>query len=222
VFVASIDQAQKFDMTSDFSGNIKNYIQVGGSGYYSECICAQDATISQLNVPYFIEGSKHIGKKLTINEGVTVCFGSGGGMTQGSDWVGGNDVLIVNGTAQKPVTFTRLSGGASYYWSGLSFSGNTGCVLNWCTIEYCNGNAITLQPQSTYYDDTKITLNNVTIRDNQSYGVYYDSHHYTDPFNGAEVDLYGTIIHSGVNERFSNNALGNVRLPDGTVSATLP
>jgi hypothetical protein len=118
--------------------------------------------------------------------------------------------LNLRKAVSKPVTFSRLPGGASYYWGdsygGLRFSANTGNVMNWCIIEHSQ---IAI---GIWVTGNILTLNNVTIRNNQDYGVNFFG------------DTNNRITHSGVNERFANNGLGNVKLygTGGAVVDKLP
>jgi len=192
--------AQKFDMTSDLSGCTENYINVAN---FSARESGSNITINQTNVPFYFDKMCEIRKVLTIKEGVSICLGPDGYFQQG-----GLGALIVNGTESKPVTFSRLPGVSSYYWGStygsFIFYTNTGSVLNWCVIEHSKAEGAV----AIWAEEAQITLNYVTIRNNQKFGVNFVSK--------------GTIIHKGVNERFSNNASGNVRLYGGTVSSRLP
>jgi hypothetical protein len=190
--------AAKFDMTSNLTGNANDYVVIERNEN------PVNVTLNQTTVPYYCIGGWTISKTLTINEGVTICMHTDKGWSY-SDL----GKIVVNGTQAKPVTFTRLPG-MTYYWGsygGLSFSRNNGSELNWCIIEHVKNNmgAISLS-----YDGN-ITLNNCTIRNNQGYGVAWGSGHTSVVVN-----------HTGTNERFSNNALGNVRLANGTVVNELP
>ncbi|MDR0872854.1 MAG: hypothetical protein LBN27_05220, partial [Prevotellaceae bacterium] len=110
---------------------------------------------------------------------------------------------------EKPVTFTRLPG-MTYYWGyygGLRFSRNNGSVLNWCIIEYVKSGMAAIELEY----EGNITLNNCTIRNNQYVGVGWGSGHSNCVVN-----------HTGTNERFANNAGGNVKLSNGSIVSALP
>ena len=199
VYVTDLAHTQKFDLTSDFTGNKQNYIHV----YSFQQL--QSITLNELNVPYYWSYNTSVDKQLTINEGVTICVAPDCNISV-------LEQIKVKGTEQKPVTFTRLPEGAAYYWDGITFTGDEGegYVLNWCIIEYCKSRAA-ISVVGDWFSGVggKVTLNNVTIRNNQQYGVEIRS-------NNCKV------IHSGTNHRFFNNTKGNVLLPDGTVSDLLP
>jgi hypothetical protein len=200
VYLYNLKMAAKFDMTSNLTGNANDYVQIERNEN------PVNVTLNQTTVPYYCCGTWSINKTLTINEGVTIC------MHTNVSW-SDNEMgkIVVNGTQEKPVTFTRLPG-MSYYWGyygGLRFSRGNGSELNWCIIEYVKGTgdaAISLSYEGA------ITLNNCTIRNNQGFGV-----------NKGRGNHCSVIVnHTGTNERFSNNASGNVALCNGDVVNALP
>lgn len=200
IYLYSAEMAGKFDLTSTLTGNAKDYIQIDRFG-------ATNTSLNETTVPYYCAGIWGVDKIFTINEGVVLY------MSTDACWrEEGTGKIVINGTQAKPVKFTRLPN-MTYYWgTGSAYSGalqflkDNGSTLNWCVFEYAkkdigaiyvNGNA-------------RITLNNVTFRENQGYGVFLA------PNAGS------SITHTGTNERFSNNQQGNVRLPNGSVGAKLP
>ena len=181
---------EKFDMTSIFTGNAKQYIQVNPAISLS-----QDASISQTSVPYyFTNATGTIDAKLQINEGVIIYMGDG--VSLNFDGAPSAGRLIFNGTAEKKIRFTRLPG-AAYYWNHLNFRGLTGSVINHCIFEYggrYDGTGII-----EIASNADLTLNNVEINNSYNYGVRI-----------VEVTPAITyhLVHSNVT--FANNNTGNV------------
>jgi hypothetical protein len=199
VYLYNLKMAALFDMTSNLTGNANDYVAIERNEN------SVNTTLNQTTVPYYFVGTMSISKTLTINEGVTVCMHTDKSF---------HDIemgkIVVNGTEAKPVTFTRLPG-MTYYWGssgGLRFQRNNGSTLNWCVIEYVKPAMAAI---SLSYEGA-ITLNNCTIRNNQGYGV--------DKGSGNHCSV--VVNHSGTNERFANNASGNVILCNGTVVNALP
>jgi len=200
VYLYNLKMAAKFDMTSNLTGNANDYVAIERNEN------EVNTTLNQTTVPYYCIGSWTISKTLIINEGVTIC------MHTDKSWSDSEmGKIVVNGTEAKPVTFTRLPG-MTYYWGyygGLRFSRNNGSELNWCIIEYVKG---TDQAAISMSYEGAITLNNCTIRNNQGWGV-----------NKGRGNHCNVIVnHSGTNERFANNASGNVVLCNGDVVNELP
>ncbi|MCL2511191.1 MAG: hypothetical protein FWF09_03985 [Bacteroidales bacterium] len=199
VSLYNLKMAAKFDMTSNLTGNANDYVRIERNENMV------NTTLNETTVPYYCVGNWSINKTLTINEGVTICMHTD---VSWSDSEMGK--IVVNGTQAKPVTFTRLPG-MTYYWGsygGLRFSRNNGSELNWCVMEYVKNDMAAIDLSYEGY----ITLNNCTIRNNQGYGV--------NKGRGNHCDV--VVNHSGTNERFSNNALGNVILCNSDVVSVLP
>jgi hypothetical protein len=179
---------EKFDMTSDFTNNPKQYIQVHPAQTH-----AQDATINQTSVPYYFDGSTdYLNSLLTINEGVTIYMGDGVSLT-GNGAIG-QGRLMINGTASKKVKFTRLPG-TTQYWNSVFFRGLTGSVVNHCIFEY--GGKSNDYGIIWIADNADLTLSNVEINNSYNYGVYLG-------FGGCNYRLQ----HSNVT--FADNYKGNV------------
>jgi hypothetical protein len=183
----ALQSAQKFDMTSDLTKNGKLYIEI--DPYYTR----NDVTLNQTTVPYyFTNGPGSINllhNTLTINEGVTIYIGN-------KDFNAGNGLnpgrLMINGTAEKKVKFTRLPG-SSLYWGCVNFNGLKGSVINHCIFEYggYSDGALFL------YSSTELTLNNVAVNNSDNYGIVL----------WTSTTAY-KLTHSNVT--FSNNRKGNV------------
>jgi len=186
----ALKSVEKLDMTSDFTKNGKLYIEI--DPYYTR----SDITLNQTTVPYyFTDGPGSLSvlhNTMTINAGVTIYvrdgrdFNSGAGVNSGR--------LVINGTADKKVRFSRLPG-SSLYWNRINFNGLKGSVINHCIFEY-GGGGVGVGVGMLYINaSTELTLNNVAINNSNSYGVYIRE-------NGYQ------LTHNNVT--FSNNRLGNV------------
>jgi hypothetical protein len=127
---------------------------------------------------YFVIGDRYIDNNsvLTIQPGTVIKFEAGASLSFGYS---SNATLIALGTAEHPITFTSSalapSAGA---WKGLYFESNT---LNNTTLAYCN-----IQYAGSYAAHgalnmfgCDISVNNCTINNSGSYGVYssYSNNH---------------------------------------------
>jgi hypothetical protein len=196
----SLSMLEKFDMTSDFTRNAKQYIQISPN-------ITKDVTLNQTTVPYYFssgiwsEIGGYLNNVLTINEGVTIYMANDIFFNYGDPTDGR---LMINGTASKKVKFTRLPG-TSGYWNCIHFNGLKGSVINHCIFEY--GGSSSEFGTLFLYSRTELTLNNVEINNSNNYGVYL--------FNGPNYKL----THSNVT--FSNNRLGNVYMDNWPNSGVL-
>ena len=179
---------EKFDMTSVFTNNTKQYVQIAPNQSHKE-----DATISQTSVPYYFSNScDYLNAKLTINEGVTIYMGDGVSLTGYS--APGQGRLVINGTAAKKVKFTRLPG-TTQHWQSVYFNGLTGSEINHCIFEYGGKNENS--EIILIADNADLTLNNVEINNSYNYGVRLG-------FGGCKYRL----THNNVT--FKENYKGNV------------
>jgi hypothetical protein len=194
-----------FDKTSNLTGNGENYIFVLDGGIEEE-----NLTVNAATIPYYIHFGGYIKKTLTINKGVTFYMGEDRGFDVTGTATEDNGKIIVNGgtSAGEQVTFTRLPG-KNYYWNGFDFTDSHGNVLKNCLIEY--GGSPNNDSNIYAYYRSSMSLENVQLNNSKRYGFRFINSTGSD---AAEV----TAIHV----TFSGNAGGNVLLPDGTVSNTLP
>jgi hypothetical protein len=185
--VQPITLIEKMDMTSDFTKNTKQYVEVNPDNV------SKEMTINQTTVPYYF--NSRIGYwdyTLTINEGVTIYFAEH--FAASTTYTG---KLMVNGTATKKVKFTRLPG-TSTHWGILATEALQGSELNHCIFEY-GGNTGGSTSGVIHINGTtrpsNVTLNNVEINNCLNYGVTIGGCTYT-------------LRHSNVT--FSGNTKGNV------------
>ena len=187
----SLTMLSKLDMTSDFTNNAKPYVEISPT-------TTKDVTISQTTVPYYFDNAIwNLANVFTINEGITIYMAGGADFITSTYQQAGR--LMISGTTAKPVKFTRLPN-SSYYWSGISFSGLKGSVINNCTFEY--GGYISGSYHGYYFyitSGSELTLNNVQLNNAQAYGVYI----------GA---CPGDYILNHTNVTFSGNGEGNVEI----------
>jgi hypothetical protein len=204
VYLNNVRQVVDFDMTSTYTGNTNNYVTIK----YFALAAQTSVTINRTSVPYFIETYAEMNGNLTITEGVTFYMSADAGISILNNATAS---LTVNGTAELPVTFTRLPN-SSYYWATTSsangiqlWKGNH--AINNCIIEYGGGRSGIGAISLAY--ETSLSLNNVIIRNSNHYGVYVSQGH---------TDV--SITHTNVT--FANNADGNVYWHDGTVKTQIP
>jgi hypothetical protein len=192
VWLSNISQTSAIDSSSTLTGNTDDYIGIG-AGY-----CDVASEMKGTSVPYMLDNWIVLRKgRFTIGAGATVYLKESAYM-QTTD----QGILDIQGTASSPVKFTRLPGTA-YYWKNIEIGESNGSKIENCTFEY-GGNSYGLLDVSS---NRTLTLKDCTFKDSKNYGVYMSS--------GSTVSHSGTI-------NFSNCASGNVRLPNGTVSTTLP
>lgn len=126
-------------------------------------VISTDSTITTTNCPYIIYDSLYVkaGCKLTIEEGVTLCFHKGAGLIVDGE-------LECNGTLEKPITFRcdRTDNLLSYLpydrtsaqWEGVHIKSGTGdCIFNYTDIHGGNYGVIC---DSVATGDRTITISN--------------------------------------------------------------
>ncbi|MDR1792767.1 MAG: hypothetical protein LBR36_04925, partial [Bacteroidales bacterium] len=191
------------DKTSDLTGNAVDYVEMHSSFE----VDAQNLTINPTTVPYYFNGHTLVTaeKTLTVNAGTTIYIGNDASFN-----VTGEAHIVVNGgtNAGEKVTFTHLPGSTAY-WQGMEFFDSHGNVLKNCLIEY-GGNPNNDANINANYRSS-MSLENVELNNSKKYGFAFNNSTGSD---AAQV--------TAVNVTFSGNADGNVLLPDGTVSTTMP
>ncbi|MDR3266837.1 MAG: hypothetical protein LBT24_04610 [Tannerella sp.] len=194
-----------FDNTSNLTGNGIDYIFVVNGGAEE-----QNLTINATTVPYYIDYAGYIKRTLTINKGVTFYMGEDERIDATGTAAENDGKIIVNGGtgAGEQVTFTRLPN-SNYYWQGFEFMDSHGNIFKNCLIEY-GGNPNNDANIYAYYRSS-ISLENVALNNSRQYGFRFNNS------TGSDAAVVAAI-----NVTFSGNAGGNVSLPDGTVSNTLP
>jgi len=167
----------KFDLTSVFTGNTKQYIEV-----YPPHTLNTDATINEASVPYYFNSNIHdINTHLTIKAGVTIYVAQSGYLFAYGT-AGHTGYITISGTAEKPVTFTRLPG-TTYHWGGINIGLLPGSVIEHCIIDYAGGqmsgknNVAALNLNNFGTPGLNLTLRNLTIRNSLQYAIELDANH---------------------------------------------
>jgi hypothetical protein len=182
----------KLDLTSNLADNVNPYI-------YVDCpnTLTADATLNETSVPYYLSYPvAELRAKLTINAGVTIYMPENGNFINGGV-SNANGNLMILGTAEKPVTFTRLPNSV-YHWNCIVIDRLAGSVIEHCNIDYSGVGAGTSVTKAAFYlggSNTSLTMRNVHISNSANFGIHLASG-------------YG-LTHSNVT--FANNASGNVR-----------
>ena len=167
VHLQDLFAAEKFDATSNLTGNGENYVYVTGT-YIED----KNFTLNGTTVPYYVEGGINVnsGRTFTINKGTTIIIGNDRGFNVND----GAHIIVNGGTGVgEKVIFTHLPG-STYYWSGFEFFGSYGNVIKNAVIEY--GGAPNNDANINAYFRSEVTLENVEIKHSKKYGVqmYYD------------------------------------------------
>ena len=180
VYLYDLIQAEKFDNTSDFSGNAVKYINVDENSNISK-----NLTLKTINAPYSL-GTVYIeeSKKLSIQPGLNLDF-----KTDSYLQVNSGGTLSVEGTPENKVTFSG-TGKFSGSWEGVFISSNAQNVLQNCVIEYAGHN----YESNLDIQNARVNMTNVLIKDSDAYGI--------------KMNDESNITHSNVT--FDNCASGNV------------
>jgi hypothetical protein len=192
------------DKTSDLTGNAVNYVEMHSVAE----VDANNLTINPTTAPYyFIAGVRvKASKTLTINAGTTIYIGN----DREFQLYDGSHLVVNGGTgAGEKVTFTHLPGSTAY-WQGMEFFDSHGNILKNCLIEY--GGNPNNDANIYAYARSSVSLENVELNNSKMYGFKFINSSY--PPDMAQV--------TAVNVTFSNNAGGNVLLPDETVVNAMP
>ena len=196
-FRGQFSRIGKFDVTSDFTNNTKPYIHISVPQDVTE-----SATLNETSVPYYFAegGMDYLNADLTIGAGVTVYMGEATGFGTGQNRTG---KLNMNGTAQKPVTFTRVPG-TNYHWKAIHLAGSSHKIKN-CILEY-GGNSWNGWEDAGILNvafETSIEFENVTVRNSINYGIHIL--HFDDcSYTGGNTVTFGAGAQA--------NAGGNVRV----------
>ena len=150
---------------SNFTGNIQKDVLTlkGGS-------VTKNATWDKLTVPVYINGTVYVNNEatLTINPGAVFKGGDGAEIHIEDD-----GSLSAKGTGKEPILFSAMQK-TKGYWDGIYFSSsnNVKNKLENIIVEYAGSNnngAVTL------YSNSRVNILSSTFRNNDSYGIYFDS-----------------------------------------------
>jgi hypothetical protein len=193
-WLGHISQTGAFDATSTLTGNGEEYISISASTLNNA-----NLTTKRTTVPYYFTSWIDIEKLWTIEAGVTFYMHANAEIETSNL---GNIVAV--GTAQNPIKFTRLPN-MGYNWQNINLNSANPSSFTHCIFEY--GGMDNDYGVINLGSNTSTTLTNVAINNSPNFGVRLS-------YSSA------TVTHSGVT--FSNCTKGNVRLANGTASATLP
>ncbi|HBS88752.1 MAG: hypothetical protein A2W91_04245 [Bacteroidetes bacterium GWF2_38_335] len=130
-----------------------------------------DATIKNINIPYYIGDSENIELtgKMNVAPGVTFKFGSNATLSVGYDASG---FLNAAGTAAMPIIFTTsVSTPDPGAWYGIVFRENahSGCNLTYCNVSF--GGHDTYYSGNVSIENCDVTIKNSTISNSENYGI---------------------------------------------------
>ncbi len=157
-----------------------------------------DATWGAQPVPWVVDNRVEVRGEapeavtLTVEAGATLHFTSGGWLRVGDGGDGGR--LIVNGTADAPVTFDAdgpepVAGG----WNGIVFLSGTlsGSLIDHARILHAGQDSLSAHKGGVTMHDTaaKVTVRNSTFQDNEQADLWHDCE--STPTLGSNT--YGTF-----------------------------
>ncbi len=170
------NQMGDLDTSSDYQGNGKNYIEVRENEIESDIV-----NMPFLDVPYrFMESKKYnIKNALNIAAGNTLEFTNGAGFRlgeQASDCADTSGSLNATGTSESPIMFKGVTSGKGT-WLGLGFnSSSPNNKLIYCNISGGGSdeiyNASDFAANITLQCDSRVTIQNSTIKDSGEFGIY--------------------------------------------------
>jgi hypothetical protein len=189
VYLYDLKLVAKFDATSELANNTLKYVQLPDFNLPEN----SELTINKTSVPYYVEDyGGELKSKLTVNAGVAFYMAETAYLA--ADYATGAGRLIINGTTEEPVTFTRLPG-TTYYWRYIKFDKNRSHELKNVILEYGGG-----QDGVGVLDfgrEASVTMQNVILRNSNTYGV--------------TLFAVSTVAHNH-STVFANCKLGNVGL----------
>jgi hypothetical protein len=181
-----------------YSNNTKNMIEVDNYWLDEDNLTV---TYNNQGVPYYLTAGVHVDgtAAMNVNAGVEFVLAYDQNVS-----VTNNALLQVNGSSSQPVVFRGLSNEPGY-WNGMEISStrqtNGGCNLTYCNIQNAGDEAALYT-----WEDTRLTLSNVSISGSEGYGmsiaipIDWDTDQYD--FSNYHVTASGLT--------FSNCALGNI------------
>ncbi|MBM4367950.1 MAG: hypothetical protein FJ102_17185 [Deltaproteobacteria bacterium] len=173
------------------AGNTRDAIAVDGSGKLTE-----SATWASVGLPYWVidnielNGDAEHVAVLSIAAGATLLFDTGAGIFVGKDGAAG---LVVDGTADAPVTMLPWSAYVAGAWAGIGVYGLADAAsvrLSHVDVGYAGGAALR---GAVHVDDSSLALDNVYLHDSLEYGLY----------------LTGTATADTSTVTYANNTLGD-------------
>ncbi len=200
------DNTNLMDSNSTFSGNngIEG-VEINASGSPTHRLTA-DAIWSTLkdDANYVIAQSFVAEAKLTIDAGATLAFEANQTITFREDFSGNNDgILIANGTANQPITFTAVTPEPGY-WQGLVIRSSSNLnSMDYCVVEFGGSDLVSglranvILDKDGAFNAPSLTINNSTLRNSLGCGI--------------AVDEFGGTLNAADNT-FENNDGSNICL----------
>lgn len=176
------DQVRGIAADNRVSGNSKGGVKIASNNYVKN-----DATWHKLDAPYVIEYI-YVGSEndaiLTIETGTEIRFIEGGYIEVGR----GAGRILANGALFTSNQDQKTSEGGMWH-NIIFYGGDSGSVLENCTIEYGGGNddSVNEHKQSNILVyDGRVTIRNCIIRNSQNFGIAISQS------QSAVVDITGT------------------------------
>jgi len=174
--------AQIVETTSDFSGNLENYIFIENSDVKN------DISLKKGNVPYLIEtGVIDVTRKLTIDAGVQIFMEEDAGIG-----VFDEGALTIDGTSTEPVVMKGIQN-VQGYWRGIHIESNsidnklTHAIISNAGSNYvycCNVVA------TIFLKDGKAALSNLVLESGAGIGIYAGKDVQLDNFEKIQITTH--------------------------------
>jgi len=145
------------------------------------------------------------GAILTIEPGAVIRFAAGRGLYIGNSSNSAGAVLIADGTAEKPITFTSAATNKSPGdWDFIGFYAGASATssMQYCIVEY--GGGYNQKYGEIYIDGTSVSIDNCTVRHSSTVGIGLTSDGWFRSFTGNTlsdiathpVNMYGNYVHT--------------------------
>lgn len=142
---------------------------------------------------------------LTIEPGAIITFASGRGLNIGYGSGSSGAVLLANGTADKPITFTSAAASKSPGdWDFIGFYDGTSSAssMEYCVVEY--GGGYSDNYGEIYINGSSVSINNSTIRYSGALGIGLSDDGWFESFSGNTmadnalyaISIYGNYVHT--------------------------
>jgi len=145
------------------------------------------------------------GATLTIEPGAVIQFSAGSGLYFGYYTSTSGAILLANGTAGKPITFTSAASTKSAGdWDYIGFfeGASSASSMQYCIIEY--GGGYNDNYGSVHLSESSVSIENSTLRYSGSMGISLDNAAFFESFDdntlqendSYPVSIYGNFAHS--------------------------
>ncbi len=145
------------------------------------------------------------GAILTIEPGAVVRFAAGRGLYIGNSSNTAGAVLIANGTAEKPITFTSAAANQSpgdWDFIGFYAGASSNSSMQYCIVEY--GGGYSQKYGEIYIDGTSVSIDQCTIRNSSTVGIGLTNDGWFRSFTGNSlsdiathpINIHGNYVHT--------------------------